>query len=76
MLPRHDEQRSHMNPNALPTTTSQGFATPVQITLSPVGNVRDHVFTDHPRLAADPVLARGKNRRTSTSGGTLAGQQA
>jgi len=75
MLPRHDEQRSHMNPNALPAT-SQGFATSVPITLSPVGNVRDHVFTDHPRLAADPALARGKSLRTSTSGGTLAGQQA
>jgi vancomycin aglycone glucosyltransferase len=26
------------------------------IDLSPVDNVRDHIFTDHPWLAADPIL--------------------
>ena len=35
--------------------------------LPPVDNVRDHVFTDRPWLAADPILARGAVRRTSTS---------
>jgi vancomycin aglycone glucosyltransferase len=37
------------------------------IGLPPVDNVRDHVFTDRPWLAADPTLARGLGRRTSTS---------
>lgn len=30
------------------------------IGLPPVDNVRDHVFTDQPWLAADPTLARGR----------------
>jgi vancomycin aglycone glucosyltransferase len=37
------------------------------IGLPPVDNVRDTVITDHPWLAADPVLARGRSRPTSTS---------
>jgi vancomycin aglycone glucosyltransferase len=36
------------------------------IGLPPVDNVRDHVFTDHPWLAADPVLAPANSNAVQT----------
>src|SRR5215468_3088183 len=58
------------------STARQAIHHPLQITTSPVDDVRDHTFTDHPWLAADPDPGPRQERADLDVWGTPAGQQA